>query len=146
MRARKISVLALTAVAAGLALTGCDGAGADSASPSVGSPPATAQAPSGTSSQGSATGSASATGKKEGVSCTDQIDYTGDPRSNAAINSIGAQTGHCPAPEKGDKPSGTPKKAGVSCTNQINYADDSRSNAEINTIGEETGYCPPIQK
>lgn len=30
--------------------------------------------------------------------CTNQIDYAGDPRSNAEINSIGATTGHCPAP------------------------------------------------
>ncbi|MFJ6099359.1 hypothetical protein [Williamsia muralis] len=30
--------------------------------------------------------------------CTNQIDYAGDPRSNAEINSIGAQTGQCPAP------------------------------------------------
>ena len=32
-------------------------------------------------------------------SCTDQLDYTGDPRSNAEINSIGAQTGKCPTPQ-----------------------------------------------
>lgn len=30
--------------------------------------------------------------------CTNQIDYAGDPRSNAEINSIGATTGICPAP------------------------------------------------
>lgn len=30
--------------------------------------------------------------------CTDQIDYAGDPRSNAEINSIGASTGQCPTP------------------------------------------------
>lgn len=30
--------------------------------------------------------------------CTNQIDYAGDPRSNAEINSIGASTGKCPAP------------------------------------------------
>ena len=30
--------------------------------------------------------------------CTNQIDYAGDPRSNAEINSIGAETGQCPAP------------------------------------------------
>lgn len=30
--------------------------------------------------------------------CTNQIDYAGDPRSNAEINSIGASTGQCPAP------------------------------------------------
>jgi hypothetical protein len=36
------------------------------------------------------------TPKKPGVSCTNQIDYAGDPRSNAEINSIGEQTGYCP--------------------------------------------------
>jgi len=30
--------------------------------------------------------------------CTNIIDYTGDPRSNAEINGIGASTGSCPAP------------------------------------------------
>lgn len=30
--------------------------------------------------------------------CTNQIDYAGDPRSNAEINGIGATTGQCPAP------------------------------------------------
>jgi hypothetical protein len=30
------------------------------------------------------------------VSCTNQINYAGDSRSSAEINSIGAQTGYCP--------------------------------------------------
>jgi hypothetical protein len=30
------------------------------------------------------------------VRCTDRINYAGDPRSNAEINSIGEQSGHCP--------------------------------------------------
>lgn len=30
--------------------------------------------------------------------CTNQINYAGDPRSNAEINSIGASTGRCPTP------------------------------------------------
>lgn len=34
--------------------------------------------------------------------CTNQIDYSGDPRSNAEINSIGASTGQCPAPLTGN--------------------------------------------
>ncbi len=34
-------------------------------------------------------------------SCTDQIDYSGDPRSNAEINSIGGTTGVCPTPQTG---------------------------------------------
>ena len=42
--------------------------------------------------------------------CTDQINYAGDPRSNAEINSIGATTGQCPAPLTGaviaDAPTG----------------------------------------
>jgi len=38
--------------------------------------------------------------------CTDQINYAGDPRSNAEINSIGATTGVCPAPLSG--PSNAP--------------------------------------
>lgn len=30
--------------------------------------------------------------------CTNQINYAGDPRSNAEINGIGATTGKCPTP------------------------------------------------
>ena len=30
--------------------------------------------------------------------CTNQINYAGDPRGNAEINSIGAVTGKCPPP------------------------------------------------
>ncbi len=30
--------------------------------------------------------------------CTNRLNYAGDPRSNAEINSIGAQTGFCPTP------------------------------------------------
>ncbi|GHE12832.1 hypothetical protein GCM10010339_77790 [Streptomyces alanosinicus] len=30
------------------------------------------------------------------MSCTNQIDYAGDSRSNAEINAIGEQTGYCP--------------------------------------------------
>ncbi|GAA4630107.1 hypothetical protein GCM10023196_054090 [Actinoallomurus vinaceus] len=82
---------------------------------------------------------------KAGVKCTDQINYSGDSRSNAEINSIGERTGHCPAAQQGTPPTGTPKKAGMKCTDQINYSGDSRSNAEINSIGERTGHCPPIQ-
>lgn len=35
--------------------------------------------------------------------CTNQIDYSSDPRDNATINSIGAQTGKCPTPIKSTK-------------------------------------------
>lgn len=41
------------------------------------------------------------------VKCTDKIDYTGDPRSNAEINLLGEQNGGtCPAPIK-DTPTAT---------------------------------------
>ncbi|MEU7639023.1 hypothetical protein AB0C11_23460, partial [Streptomyces sp. NPDC039016] len=79
-----------------------------------------------------------------GVRCTDQINYAGDPRSNADINTIGEKTGHCPTPEKAGAPANPPKKPGVRCTDQINYAGDPRSNADINTIGEKTGHCPAV--
>ncbi|MGV9838018.1 hypothetical protein ACWDUL_27990 [Nocardia niigatensis] len=32
------------------------------------------------------------------VKCTDQINYAGDPRSNAEINRLGEILGHCPDP------------------------------------------------
>ncbi|RJO69977.1 hypothetical protein D5S18_29330 [Nocardia panacis] len=32
--------------------------------------------------------------------CTEKINYVGDPRSNAEINSIGEQTGKCPEPQR----------------------------------------------
>ncbi|WP_438472317.1 hypothetical protein [Rhodococcus erythropolis] len=73
--------------------------------------------------------------------CTDQINYAGDPRSNAEINSIGEQMGSCPAPLSSGAVE-PPEK----CTDQINYGADPRSNAEINIIGEQTGICPePIR-
>lgn len=73
--------------------------------------------------------------------CTDQINYAGDPRSNAEINSIGERMGSCPAPLPPDAVEPAEK-----CTNQINYGADPRSNAEINIIGEQTGVCPePIR-
>ncbi|GAB3990147.1 hypothetical protein GCM10029978_117250 [Actinoallomurus acanthiterrae] len=81
-----------------------------------------------------------------GVKCTDRINYAGDSRSNAEINSIGERTGHCPPVEGSKTPPGTRKKAGVKCTDQINYSGDSRPNADINSIGERTGYCPPVQR
>ncbi|MFS8202507.1 hypothetical protein ACLVWQ_27930 [Streptomyces sp. CWNU-52B] len=105
MRVRKISMLTLAAVAVGLSLTACDPTSdpqpGDSASSSV----------SGTVSPGGANGSegstrspdgsgdgesASGASKEPGVSCTDQLNYAGDSRSNAEINSIGEDTGTCP--------------------------------------------------
>lgn len=71
---------------------------------------------------------------KSDASCTNQINYAGDTRSNAEINSLGEQAGTCPAPR--------PYRADTSCTNWINYAGDPRANAEINSEGERTGSCP----
>nr|WP_237556024.1 hypothetical protein [Streptomyces sp. SID5914] len=108
MTARKTPMLALAALALGLALTAC-GNGGDGGGPydalASGSPtataPSTAQSP--TADEGSATGGASSATPKAtqpdqgtGKKCTDQLDYAGDPRSNAEINSIGEETGICP--------------------------------------------------
>ncbi|MFF7700249.1 hypothetical protein [Streptomyces lydicus] len=98
------------------------------------------------SAQGAAKGGPAGAPKKSGARCTDQINYAGDPRPNAEINSLGAKTGHCPAPQKGSTSPGTPKKPGVRCTDQINYAGDPRPNADLNSIGEETGYCPTARQ
>jgi hypothetical protein len=89
-------------VAAGLALTACGpndatlaaGSSTSSSVPTSSAQPSTQ--PIAKSSQGSANATPSGTPTKPGVSCTDQIDYAGDPRSNAEINTIGEQTGHCP--------------------------------------------------
>ncbi|TKA00748.1 hypothetical protein [Actinacidiphila oryziradicis] len=89
-------------IAAGLALTACgpnDATFAAGSSTSSSVPTSSAQPsaqPIAKSSQGSANATPSGTPTKSGVSCTDQINYAGDPRSNAEINSIGEQTGHCP--------------------------------------------------
>lgn len=93
-------------VAAGLALTACgpdNGNSADGSSTT--SPVATGATqattpPTATSGQGStqAAPSGTSTAGNAGEKCTDRIDYAGDPRSNAEINSIGEQTGSCPSP------------------------------------------------
>ncbi|WHX19972.1 hypothetical protein QFW82_24425 [Streptomyces malaysiensis subsp. malaysiensis] len=145
---RKAAAAMIVAVAA-LGLTACQDNEADTSS-SPSSPSASApQSPTAKTPDDSANTTPSGTPKKSDGRCTDQINYAGDPRSNAEINTIGEETGHCPKPQKAETPSGTPsgtpKKPGVSCTNQINYAGDPRPNAEINTIGEKTGYCPPVQ-
>ncbi|MCF3141834.1 hypothetical protein [Streptomyces platensis] len=140
LHARKAAAAMVIMVAA-FGLTACQGSGADASSSSSSARPTSA----GKTDQDSAKDAATGTAEKSGARCTDQINYAGDPRSNAEINTIGEKTGHCPMPEKGDKPSGTPKKPGTSCTDQINYAGDARSNAEINTMGEKTGYCPPVR-
>ncbi|GLY97320.1 hypothetical protein [Actinoplanes sp. NBRC 103695] len=141
--------------AAGLALAACAPSNAtSSAEAPTNSSVSTSSAqpsskPDAESNQASAPAKPSGTPKKAGVSCTNQINYANDSRTNAEINTIGEDTGYCPpistsTESNQTETSGTPKKAGVSCTNQINYANDSRTNAEINTIGEDTGYCPPI--
>ncbi len=102
MRVRKISVLTLTAVTVGLALTACDTNDADKAAPSTATSTSAAtstpQSPSSTAktAPGSAHSKPSGTPRQPGVKCTDQINYVGDPRSNAEINTIGEETGYCP--------------------------------------------------
>ncbi|MEV7466068.1 hypothetical protein AB0O20_06085 [Streptomyces kronopolitis] len=151
--ARKAAAAMVITVAA-LGLTACQGGGNDASAPasSARADHSASSALAGNSSSSGAKTSGSAgkqaptgTAGKSGTSCTNKINYAGDPRSDAEINSIGEQTGHCPVPQKGDKPAGTPKKPGTSCTDQINYAGDARPNVEINSIGEKTGYCPPVR-
>ncbi|MEU3659234.1 hypothetical protein AB0E77_05620, partial [Streptomyces sp. NPDC032940] len=75
---RSFPVLALAVMAAGLALTACDNGGTtDGAAPSV-TTSSVVQSPS--------AGAAAPTGRA-GKKCTDRMDYAGDPRSNAEINS-----------------------------------------------------------
>ncbi|QLH22810.1 hypothetical protein [Streptomyces sp. Rer75] len=94
---RKAAAAVIIAVAA-LGLTACQdgdtGASSPSSSPSASAP----QSPSATAktAQGAANDKPSGTPKKPGVSCTDQINYAGDSRSNAEINTIGEDTGYCP--------------------------------------------------
>ncbi|MEV4043313.1 hypothetical protein [Streptomyces sp. NPDC049744] len=157
MSARKTPMLVLAAVTLGLTLTACgnggDGGGpydALASSSPTATAPSTAQSP--TADEGTTTGGTSSDTPKAsnpdrvaGEKCTDQVNYAGDPRSNAEINSIGEETGTCPPVQSAGTPSGTPKEDGVKCTDQVNYAGDPRPNAEINSIGEETGTCPPVQ-
>ncbi|MFC9221350.1 hypothetical protein ACFT8W_11290 [Streptomyces hygroscopicus] len=100
---RKAAAAMLIAVAA-LGLTACqDGetdsssassASSASASASASTPQSAASTPK--AGQGSASSTPSGTPKKDGMKCTDQINYAGDPRPNAEINSIGENTGYCP--------------------------------------------------
>ncbi|WP_232668146.1 hypothetical protein [Pseudonocardia sp. TRM90224] len=116
-----------TAVRGAVLAAGCMAAsvlaGCGSASP----PPAAAPAP------GPSVPSATSAPASD-VSCINRINYAGDTRSNAEINSLGEQAGTCPPP--------WPYRADESCTNWIDYAGDPRSNAEINSEGERTGSCP----
>uniref|UniRef100_A0AAU3GZH1 Secreted protein n=1 Tax=Streptomyces sp. NBC_01401 TaxID=2903854 RepID=A0AAU3GZH1_9ACTN len=104
MRTRKISVLTMTAVALGLALTACGNDGGESAPTTASSSSAavgTSKSEAKSEAASEATeGKSSGTPAKSGTKCTDQIDYAGDSRSNAEINSIGADTGTCPPVQK----------------------------------------------
>ncbi|MER0479705.1 hypothetical protein ABR737_15375 [Streptomyces sp. Edi2] len=142
--ARKAAAAMVITVAA-FGLTACQDGGTDASSSTASTQATQSPSPKAKTARNSAGDASKSTPAKSGTKCTDQINYAGDSRSNAEINTIGEDTGHCPAPEKSDKPKGTPKKPGTSCTDQINYAGDTRSNAEINTIGEKTGYCPPVK-
>ncbi|MFD6512898.1 hypothetical protein [Rhodococcus sp. NPDC060176] len=114
------------------------GGGADTSTPGA---PAGDAAPAWTPVSTSAVAPAGPGPSTESTRCTDQINYAGDPRSNAEINSIGERMGSCPAPLPPDAVEPSEK-----CTDQINYGADPRSNAEINIIGEQTGICPePIR-
>jgi hypothetical protein len=109
IRTARWGLSAAVLVVAGLALTACGPEDATDAA-STGTPAATSTAQAGrpaaaTSSdngQSSSSGSQSGAAKQSGVKCTDQINYAGDPRSNAEINSIGEETGTCPAVESSD--------------------------------------------
>lgn len=126
MRTRTVrwGLSAVVTVAAGLALTACgsgdnhDGRQATSTSATVSSGSGAANTSGHSTGGGSATHSRSATASAAphkspaggaalppGPSdphqkCTDQYDYAGDSRSNAEINSIGSDTGTCPAIHK----------------------------------------------
>ncbi|MFF0625118.1 hypothetical protein, partial [Streptomyces sp. NPDC004296] len=113
--ARKAAAAVVITVAA-FGLTACQGGGTSAApsSTSAGtqqSATAAAKTTQGSdkTTQGSADKAPSANHKKSGLRCTDQINYAGDPRSNADINTIGEKTGHCPTPEKAGAPANPPK-------------------------------------
>ncbi|WP_033254329.1 lipase chaperone [Kitasatospora phosalacinea] len=110
MRVRKFPAIALVAVAACLSLTACEDsdpapsrssasapASSSAASPTAPSAASPAAGASATPTTGGKTpAKSSSTPKASGTKCTDQLDYAGDSRSNAEINSIGDSTGTCP--------------------------------------------------
>ncbi|WP_234335612.1 hypothetical protein [Streptomyces albus] len=121
MPARKFPVIALVAMAAGLALTACDnGTGSDNAAPSRSASASAPHSPSSSEKSekpekpesGTVQKSAPGAAKKSGERCTDQLNYAGDSRSNAEINSIGEESGTCPVPEKAGSGCPVPEKAG----------------------------------
>jgi hypothetical protein len=51
--------------------------------------------------------------------CTNRIDYAEDPRSNAELNSVGVQTGRCPAPRRARTSAVAPGEAALAaCVEQ----------------------------
>ena len=153
LRARKAAAAIAIAVAA-LGLTACQGNEKDASSSQDRTSASATQSP-GSSDKADGGKTSQGVPNKPDVKCTDQIDYAGDPRDNATINSIGSDTGTCPPVQgdqaegeqtEGDQSEGTPNIEGVKCTDQINYGSDSRDNATINSIGSDTGTCPPIEK
>ncbi|MBO0843646.1 MAG: hypothetical protein J2O46_10700 [Nocardioides sp.] len=129
----KISACTLALVAAGFGLTACGSSESGSASSDTVSPAADSSVSSASSAPSSAASSAAAASGASAqagqgtktvaqgadVSCTNQINYAGDPRSNAEINSIGAETGTCPAVEEpassSGKPAGSASKKDRAC-------------------------------
>jgi hypothetical protein len=77
--------------------TSADTTGGTAGSPAATGSPRAAATPAATAgAKGSSATTLSSTAHKSHAKCTDRIDYAGDPRSNAEINSIGEQTGTCP--------------------------------------------------
>ncbi|MCP2169131.1 hypothetical protein [Goodfellowiella coeruleoviolacea] len=138
-RGTRAKILAGGALVLGLLIGGCGAQQGQSTGGATGA--------SGQPTSGSATTQAAVMHSQpaQTPSCTDQMDYSGDPRSNAEINSIGAETGTCPPVQKSTQAK-APQGTGVSCTDQMDYSGDPRSNAEINSIGEQTGSCPSVEK
>ncbi|MER6168007.1 hypothetical protein [Streptomyces violaceorubidus] len=102
MSARKTPMLALAALTLGLTLTACGNSGTGGTDAAATTTPAAtatsaAQSPTRTATP-STTPADGGTQPDQGTGekCTDQVDYAGDPRSNAEINSIGEDTGTCP--------------------------------------------------
>ncbi|MFJ9472203.1 hypothetical protein [Streptomyces caniferus] len=93
--ARKAAAAMVITVAA-LGLTACQGSGADASSPSTSAHATQSPTSAAKTTRNSAKDAPKGAAEKPGTSCTNQINYAGDPRSNAEINSIGEKTGHCP--------------------------------------------------
>jgi hypothetical protein len=75
---------------------GAGGSPAATGTPRTGATPAATAGATSAGTKGSSATTMSGTAHTSHAKCTDRIDYAGDPRSNAEINSIGEQTGTCP--------------------------------------------------